>query len=73
MEIKNIKMCPLQVHGNATCVVVRNMSVVMHPLTYVRDVVTKGISMNTVHNKSDFSLQDNYYLYHLCCHERKVL
>ena len=51
MEIKNIKMCPLQVHGNATCVVVRNMSVVIHPLTYVRDVVTKDISMNIGHNK----------------------
>ena len=73
MGTRSIKMCLSQVHGNVTCVVVRSMSVVMRPLTYVRDVVTKGISMNTVHNKSDFSLQDNNYLYHLCNHGRKVL
>lgn len=66
-------MCPLLVRGNVTFVVVRNMSVVMHPLTSVRDVVMKGISMNIGLNKSGFSLQDNYSLYHLCYYGRKVL
>ena len=43
-------MCLLRVRGNATCVVVRNMSVVMHHQTCVRDVGTKGINTNTEHN-----------------------
>ena len=73
MEIINIKMYPLQVHGNVTCVVVLSMLVVMHRRICVRDVGMKDISTNTVHNKSDFSLQDNNYLYHLCSHGRKVL
>ena len=73
MEIANIRMCPLQVVGNVTHVVVRSMSVVMHRLTCVHAAGIKGTSMNTVHNKYVFLLQNNYYLYHLCSHGRKVL
>ena len=73
MGTANIRMCLLQVHGNVTYAVVRSMSVAMHRLIYVRDVGMKDISTNTVHNKSDFSLQENHQLYHLCYHGRKVL
>ena len=72
MGTANIGMYHLLVPGNATCAVVRSMYVVMHHPTCVRDVDIKGISMNIGHNKSGMQLQDNYQLYHLCSHGRKV-
>ena len=73
METANIGMYHLLVLGNVTCVVVRNMSVVMHHPTCVHAVGIKGINTNTVHNKSGLQLQENHQLYYLCSHGRKVL
>ena len=68
----NIGMCPLMERGNVTYAVVRSMLVVIHHQIYVQIVGIKDINTSIGHNKSDFSLQENHQLYHLCSHGRKV-